>query len=70
MTIDAEGFDLQILESNDWSRFRPQYLAVECSEPDILNLQKNDVVSYLKNVGFYPYSKTGNSVIFRDINNS
>lgn len=70
MTIDAEGYDLQVLESNDWIKFRPEYLVVECSESNILNLQNNEVVSFLKSVGFYPYSKTGNSVIFQPINKS
>jgi len=29
MTVDAEGLDLEILKSNDWARYRPDFLLVE-----------------------------------------
>jgi FkbM family methyltransferase len=32
MTIDAEGFDLNVLESNDWKRFRPTLICVESNK--------------------------------------
>ncbi len=31
-TLDAEGMDLRILKSNDWTRFRPKVLCVEAAE--------------------------------------
>ena len=29
LTVDVEGMDVEVLESNDWSRFRPRVVAVE-----------------------------------------
>lgn len=29
MSIDCEGLDLEILESNDWSLYRPEYILIE-----------------------------------------
>lgn len=29
MSVDCEGHDLTVLKSNDWSRFRPEYVLVE-----------------------------------------
>ncbi len=29
ITIDAEGFDMQVLQSNNWQKYRPKYLLVE-----------------------------------------
>ena len=29
MSIDVEGFELQVLESNDWNRWRPNFIAIE-----------------------------------------
>ena len=29
MSIDCEGLDLEILESNDWSRYCPEYILIE-----------------------------------------
>jgi FkbM family methyltransferase len=40
LSIDAEGFDLDILKSNDWSRFRPTYLLVEEGMNSIRNISE------------------------------
>ena len=32
MTVDVEGFDLRVLKSNDWARFRPAVVLVEDDE--------------------------------------
>lgn len=29
MNVDVEGHDLEVLESNDWERFRPRFIVVE-----------------------------------------
>lgn len=29
MNVDVEGHDLEVLESNDWERFRPRFVVVE-----------------------------------------
>lgn len=29
MSIDVEGFELQVLESNDWNKWRPNFIAIE-----------------------------------------
>jgi FkbM family methyltransferase len=42
MSVDAEGYDLAVLESNDWSRFRPSVIIVE------INVSGNDIVSFLQ----------------------
>jgi hypothetical protein len=34
MTIDAEGLDVEILQSNDWEKFRPEYICAECHTTD------------------------------------
>jgi hypothetical protein len=34
LTIDAEGLDVEILQSNDWDRFRPEYVCAECHATD------------------------------------
>ena len=38
MSVDCEGFDIQVLESNCWNTFRPTIVCVELSMPvEILN---------------------------------
>jgi hypothetical protein len=29
LNIDAEGMDLEVLKSNDWTRFKPKVILVE-----------------------------------------
>lgn len=33
MSIDVEGFEQRVLESNDWSRWRPRVLVIESTVP-------------------------------------
>lgn len=37
LSVDVEGLDLAVLESNDWTRFRPVVVAVEEYEMDLQN---------------------------------
>ncbi len=34
MSVDVEGHDLEVLQSNDWKRFRPRFVVVEDAEVD------------------------------------
>ena len=45
MNVDVEGHDLEVLESNDWQRFRQRVIVVEDEgldprEPAIVNTMK------------------------------
>lgn len=42
LSVDAEGFDLSVLRSNDWSKYRPSLIVVE------LNNEYNSIVDYLE----------------------
>jgi FkbM family methyltransferase len=33
LSVDVEGMELEVLESNQWDRFRPRFIAVEWLEP-------------------------------------
>jgi hypothetical protein len=36
LSIDVEGLELEVLQSNDWALFQPKIICVEVSEIDIL----------------------------------
>lgn len=46
MSIDVEGFELAVLEGNDWSKFRPELLVME------INIDYNDKVNAMKSYGY------------------
>ncbi len=64
LSVDAEGFDLSVLQSNDWQKFRPRYIVAECLGADMHTVASDSVACYLGSVGYNPYAKTGHSVIF------
>lgn len=64
MTIDVEGLDFEVLQSNDWDKFRPNILLVEILENSIEDLFTNNVYLYLKDHGYNFFAKTVNTVFF------
>jgi hypothetical protein len=34
LSIDAEGLDVEILETNDWEKYRPRFVCAECHSTD------------------------------------
>lgn len=66
LTIDVEGFDLQVLQSNDWTQFRPQVVVVECLSSDISQIEKSPVYQFLSAQNYALHAKTLNSYFFSD----
>lgn len=64
LSIDVEGLDLDVLESNDWDRFRPHAVVVECLNSELTQLSEEPTAKFLSERGYAPYAKTGNSVLF------
>jgi FkbM family methyltransferase len=65
LTIDVEGFDLQVLKSNDWDRFRPVCVLAELLSSDLEDVISNEVFVFLKSHGYKAFSKTLNTWIFK-----
>lgn len=49
MSVDVEGHDLQVLESNDWERFRPKFVVVEDGE---VNPERSEIVRAMRARGY------------------
>jgi FkbM family methyltransferase len=66
LSVDVEGLDLQVLRSNDWNLYRPEFVLVECLKTGTLSeLEGNETAIYLKSLGYEPVSKLMNTVFFR-----
>lgn len=63
--VDVEGFDLEVLKSNDWNRFRPGIIVSETDHPLEADLH-SDMTRYLADQG---YGLAGKSVINGDLGN-
>ncbi|NRS89398.1 FkbM family methyltransferase [Flavobacterium sp. 7E] len=63
--VDAEGFDLEILKTNDWSKYRPKIILIE-SDTNIREDMSSEIVAYLESKN---YRLTGKSIINGDLGN-
>lgn len=69
MSIDTEGFDMQVLEGNDWIHFKPTIICIESvSHVDKEGKEQNEnQETFLKKVGYKKVCDTGlNSIYKRD----
>lgn len=67
MTIDAEGFDMQVLRSNDWQAFRPAIVLIEALDTRLEDLLSHEQCLFMRGVGYEPVAKTVNTVFYRDV---
>lgn len=65
MSIDAEGFDLNVIRSNDWSKYRPKIILIEDSDFSFDKATSSEVYNYLSNKDYYVISKAYNTIIFK-----
>ncbi|MEP0982929.1 FkbM family methyltransferase [Leptolyngbya sp. FACHB-17] len=65
LSIDVEGLDLEVLQSNDWSAFRPEYILAECAEMDLEQIQKGSVYQFLAERGYSLFAKTLSTAVFK-----
>jgi len=64
MTIDAEGFDHEIISSNDWNLYRPRVVLVELLNTDIQNLETHPTAQILYRHNYRAMAKTLNTFFF------
>jgi FkbM family methyltransferase len=66
LTIDVEGFEYEVLMSNDWEIFRPEYILVEILRVDLLDIASIDSVRYLCAQGYTPICKVYDTLFFKN----
>jgi FkbM family methyltransferase len=64
MTIDVEGFDFEVIQSNDWSAFRPTCVLVECLDTSFEEVLESETFRFMREQGYALYAKTANNLIF------
>ena len=68
MTIDVEGLDLEVIESNDWEKYRPNFILIEdLKKYDLKELATNsEVFKSLESKNYILVAKTFNTLFFKD----
>ena len=65
LSVDVEGFDEEVLRSNDWILFRPHFILVEVLRMNIFSMGECSIVKFLRSVGYVPVAKAYNTVFFQ-----
>lgn len=65
MTIDVEGLDLEVLQSNDWTKYRPEWILVEQLDLKSLEDLDFDIHHLLKSVEYVLFAKTFNTLFYK-----
>ena len=76
MSVDCEGYDIAVLKSNDWTRYRPRILLIEDIDDagemfadvkgDYVNNFDTELVRYCTSIGYELISWCTVTKIFRD----
>jgi len=64
LSIDVEGFDLDVLYSNNWEKYKPKAILIEILSTDLAEIEHNEIAIFLKAKGYSLYAKTVNTFIF------
>ena len=65
LNIDAEGSDLDVLKSNDWSKYCPKFVLVEILNSSIYNLENDPIFQFMKEKNYFIFSKQVNTVFLK-----
>jgi FkbM family methyltransferase len=68
VSLDAEGLDMSILKTFDFSRFRPQVFVIETLTytEDKSEGKEQDIIRYMESVGYMAYADTYVNTLFVD----
>jgi hypothetical protein len=66
MSIDVEGLDYEVLNSNNWSKYRPRYLLIEVLGSSLDQIEKSKIGKYMKDIGYIIYAKCMHTIIFKE----
>jgi FkbM family methyltransferase len=66
MNIDTEGYDLNVLQSNNWDKYRPLLVLVEDFEFSTHSFMQSPISRFMLSVEYEFYAKTVLTIIFKD----
>jgi len=65
LSVDVEGFDLKVLNSNNWEKYKPKVILAEEKEFEINHPFDSQIYTLLSSKNYKLVAKTFNTLIFR-----
>jgi len=67
LSIDVEGYEHEVITSNNWQKFKPSYILIEFLKTNPEELNKNKTFKYLQNHNYSIIAFTGRTVILKKL---
>ncbi|SRR5258706_515356 len=67
MSVDAEGYDLKVLLSNNWGKYRPVHLLVEDFDFEFTGTKASPITRFLEKLDYKIEAFVNKSIFFRDV---
>lgn len=67
LSVDVEGYDLDVLMSNDWSTYRPSYVVIESDIEDVEEIRRGAIYEFMREQRYSLVAKTMFSLIFHRV---
>jgi FkbM family methyltransferase len=65
ISIDVEGLEIEVLQSNNWQKYKPKIILAEDRNFKEYNLTNSKVYQFIITQGYKLYAKTRNTLIFK-----
>lgn len=70
MSVDVEGYDLNVLKSNNWEIYRPTIVLVEDFDFTFNSSANSKVFTFMADIGYKLFAKSINTIFYIDIDQS
>ena len=64
LSVDVEGLDMQVLQSNNWEKYRPKIVLAEALENTIESLMTSELKTFMNSINYSLFAKTFNTLFF------
>jgi FkbM family methyltransferase len=64
LSIDVEGFDLEILQSNNWEKYKPKIILIEILGSSLTEIEHSEIAIFLQLKGYSIFAKAVHTIIF------
>ena len=67
LTVDVEGLDLEVLQSNNWQKYRPELVVAENYSSTLDDLKNSEIMKFMADQDYEFLAWLKPSIIFRDM---